>query len=56
MEHWQLIYSATRTNQQLRLARAARVQALSVAEAKEAQGRRDRTGSSVLRADPSRSA
>jgi hypothetical protein len=40
MEHWRLIYSATRTNQQLRLARAARVQAVSAVKTKEAQDRR----------------
>ena len=40
MEHWQLIYSATRISQQLRLVRAARVQAGCAAKTTEARSRR----------------
>lgn len=44
MEHWQLIYGATRISQQLRLARAARVQAESAVKTKAAQNRRQTDG------------
>lgn len=44
MEHWQLIHNATRINQQLRLVRAARVQAESAAKTKDAQDQRQSDG------------